>query len=41
MQEHPGAKLAQVSKMLGEAWKSLSDAQKAPYIQQAEKLKQK
>merc|ERR1712173_111624 len=38
MENNQGAKITEVMKLLAEAWKGLSDAKKAPYIEKAKKL---
>lgn len=37
--ENPGLSFGQVAKQLGAEWKALSEAEKAPYVAQAQALK--
>jgi len=39
--EHPGEKMIDVSKAMGQLWKELSDEDKAPFQKQAEEAKQR
>lgn len=39
--EHPDWKVSDIAKHLGAEWKNLTDAQKAPYVASAAKLKEK
>ncbi|KAI9486595.1 MAG: high mobility group box domain-containing protein [Benjaminiella poitrasii] len=40
-EENPEATFGQLGKLLGEKWKSMSDDEKKPYVEKAEKDKQR
>eukprot|EP00043_Microstomoeca_roanoka_P000816 m.29258 g.29258 ORF g.29258 m.29258 type:complete len:222 (-) comp10517_c0_seq1:588-1253(-) len=39
--QHPDARISEIAKITGEEWRNLSDAQKQPFYQRAEALKNK